>query len=288
MLFYTKSVMNNRDWISFINSLKTGNLIEDKVKAKLLLEKELIDSIKKRIPNEKFGILFSGGVDSSTLALICKKFTTNFICYTVGFKDSQDVLYAKKAAKELKLNLKIKILELENIEKITKKLIKILDKRDIVSISVGLVTYFAMELAKTDGINTVFTGLGSEEIFAGYQRHKEAVDVNKECWNGLLMMYERDFKRDIPIADSLKMKVETPFLDENVIKTAMQIPGKFKIGTENKLILREISNELGLKKEFAFRKKKAAQYGSNFIKALDKISKKNGFKYKKDYFDSLK
>lgn len=280
--------MNNRDWISFINSLKTGNLIEDKVKAKLLLEKELIDSIKKRIPNEKFGILFSGGVDSSTLALICKKFTTNFICYTVGFKDSQDVLYAKKAAKELKLNLKIKILELENIEKITKKLIKILDKRDIVSISVGLVTYFAMELAKTDGINTVFTGLGSEEIFAGYQRHKEAVDVNKECWNGLLMMYERDFKRDIPIADSLKMKVETPFLDENVIKTAMQIPGKFKIGTENKLILREISNELGLKKEFAFRKKKAAQYGSNFIKALDKISKKNGFKYKKDYFDSLK
>ena len=280
--------MNNREWISFINKLKTGDLIEDKTKAKSLLEKELVNAVKKRIPDKKFGILFSGGVDSSTIALICKKFTNNFTCYTVGFKDSQDVLYAKKVAKELKLNLKIKILDMDEIEKITKKLIKILGKRDIVSISVGLVTYSAMELAKTDGIKTVFTGLGSEEIFAGYQRHKEAGDINKECWNGLLMMYERDFKRDVPIADFLKMKVETPFLDENIIKTAMQIPGKFKIDEENKLILREISNELGLKKEFAFRKKKAAQYGSNFIKALDKISKKNGFKYKKDFLDSIK
>jgi len=66
----------------------------------------------------------------------------------------------------------------------------------------------------------------------------------------------------------------------------MQIPAKYKIDKENKLILREISYDLGLK-EFAFRKKKAAQYGSNFIKALDKIAKKNGFKYKKEYLQSL-
>ena len=280
--------MNNADWTSFINELKTGNLIEDKTKAKLLLEKELINAVKKRIPKEKFGILFSGGVDSSTIALICKRFTNNFNCYTVGFKGSQDVLYAKRVAKELKLNLKIKILDADEIEKIAKRLIKILDKRDIVSVSVGLVTYSAMELAKADGINTVFTGLGSEEIFAGYQRHKEAGDINKECWDGLSMMYGRDFERDMPIADFFEVKPETPFLDEDVIKIGMQIPGKFKIGIENKLILREISNDLGLKKEFAFRKKKAAQYGSNFIKALDKISKKNGFKYKKDYLNSLK
>ena len=44
---------------------------------------------------------------------------------------------------------------------------------------------------------------------------------------------------------------------------------------------------LGLKKEFAFRKKKAAQYGSNFDKAILKLAKKNGFKYKKEYLDYL-
>jgi asparagine synthase (glutamine-hydrolysing) len=55
----------------------------------------------------------------------------------------------------------------------------------------------------------------------------------------------------------------------------------------NKIILREIAEELGLKKEFAWRKKKAAQYGSNFIKGMDKLAKRNGFNYKKDYLGSL-
>lgn len=279
--------MNGKEWLRFICSLRTSNLIENKEEAKKLLKKELINSIKKIIPKEKFGILFSGGVDSSTIALICKKFTSNFNCYCVGFKNSQDIEYAKKVAKELKLKLKIKILDITELEKTTKKLVKILNKRDIVSISVGLVTYSAMEFAKKDGIKVVFTGLGSEELFAGYKRHKEAEDINKECWNGLKNMFERDLQRDMPIADSLKMKVENPFLDENMIKLAMSIPGEFKLNKENKLILREISNELGLKREFAFRKKKAAQYGSNFIKALDKIAKKNGFKYKKDFLESL-
>jgi asparagine synthase (glutamine-hydrolysing) len=278
--------MNKKQWFDFINSLRTDNIIENKEKAKELLEKELINSIKKRIPDKKFGILFSGGVDSSTIALIAKKFSKNFICYTVGFRNSEDVKYAKLVAKKLKIKLKIKILELEDIEKIIKKLVKILPNVDVVRIGVGLVTYSASELAKKDKINVIFTGLGSEEIFAGYQRHKEAEDINEECWNGLKQMYDRDLMRDIPIGKYLKVKFETPFLDENVIKIAMQIPAKYKIDKENKLILREVSYDLGLK-EFAFRKKKAAQYGSNFIKALDKITKKNGFKYKTEYLQSL-
>ena len=41
-------------------------------------------------------------------------------------------------------------------------------------------------------------------------------------------------------------------------------------------------------KEFAFRPKKAAQYGSNFDKAILKIAKLKGHKYKKEYLDYLK
>ncbi|MBU0929785.1 MAG: asparagine synthase C-terminal domain-containing protein [Nanoarchaeota archaeon] len=280
--------MNKKEWIFHINKLKTKVIIENHEKAKELLKNSVVDAVKSRIPEKKFGILFSGGVDSSTIALISKKFTNNFTCYTVGFSNSEDIESAKKVAKELKLNLKIKLLTLEEIESKIKVLVKILKTIDVVSIGVGLVSYIAAEQAKKDKVNIIFTGLGSEEIFAGYQRHKESKDVNKECWSGLKKMFERDLMRDIPIVDFLKMKIETPFLDDDVIKIAMQIPGKYKINEENKLILREVSNELGLKKEFAFRKKKAAQYGSNFIKALDKIAKKNGFKYKKDYLNSLK
>ena len=54
-----------------------------------------------------------------------------------------------------------------------------------------------------------------------------------------------------------------------------------------KIILREAAEFLGLKKEFAWRKKQAAQYGSNFVNGIEKLAKRKGFKMKKDYLMSL-
>ena len=77
-------------------------------------------------------------------------------------------------------------------------------------------------------------------------------------------------------------------MDLEVIKAAMNVNPMHKIGKENKkIILREIAEELGLEKEFAWRPKKAAQYGSNFIKGIDKLAKKHGFAAKKEYLHSL-
>lgn len=282
-----KMEMKKQDWIKQIKAIKKEiYLITDKDLAKTLLAESLINSIKTKVPKGKFGILFSGGVDSSTIALIAKKFNKNFICYCVGLEDCEDIKYAKQVAKFLKVKLNIKILTIDEVEKKLKELAK-LYKLDAVKAGVGLVTLIAMEQAKKDKIKIVFTGLGSEEIFAGYQRHKESKDVNQECWNGLVNMYDRDLQRDLPIAKKLKMKIETPFLDKDLIKTAMGISSDLKITSENnKMILREVSFELGLGK-FAFRKKRAAQYGSKFDKALEKLAKKNGFKFKKDYLNSL-
>jgi asparagine synthase (glutamine-hydrolysing) len=62
----------------------------------------------------------------------------------------------------------------------------------------------------------------------------------------------------------------------------------YKLDKENKkIILREIAEDFGLDKEFAQRKKKAAQYGSNFVKGIDKLAKKHGFTTKKEYLQSL-
>ena len=49
----------------------------------------------------------------------------------------------------------------------------------------------------------------------------------------------------------------------------------------------EIAEELGLPKEFAWRKKQGAQYGSRFDKAIEKLSKINGMKSKQEYIESL-
>jgi len=71
-----------------------------------------------------------------------------------------------------------------------------------------------------------------------------------------------------------------------LISYAMKLPAEWKIiDGKKKVILREVAEEfLG---EFAWRKKKAAQYGSCFDKAISKLAKKNGFNLKKEWLDSL-
>lgn len=162
-------------------------------------------------------------------------------------------------------------------------------------IGVGGVVVGAADLAKHDGCNILFGGLGSEEIFAGYQRHEHANTspqaVQEECWAGLKAMWARDLERDCALAKSLKITVLTPFLDERVILAAMGISGSEKIKEKDgvafkKFVLRQVAQDLGLPASFAWRPKRAAQYGSRFDSALDKLAKKKNMR-KSEYVENL-
>lgn len=289
MWYFNKELISEKEWKLEISKLKTKGLIKDKNEILDLLTKELVYSVEKNLPKERFGILFSGGVDSTLIAFICKKLKKDFTCYSVGLKDSEDLTAAKKAAKTLGLKLKYKQLTLEEAEIIIKKTVKILGKdlTNVVNVGVGSVEVACFELAKKDKTKYFYGGLGSEEIFAGYLRHETSKDINKECFSGLKNMWNRDLLRDIAIAKKYKINLATPFLEKDLIKFALKIPSEFKIKDNiKKYILREAALKLGLKKEFSFRKKKAAQYGSNFDKAIQKLAKQNNFKYKKEYLDS--
>ena len=101
-------------------------------------------------------------------------------------------------------------------------------------------------------------------------------------------MWHRDLLRDFKIAKYLGLELKTPYMDLEVIKTAMNINPMYKIDKINKkIILREIAEDFGLDAEFAWRKKKAAQYGSKFDRAILKLAKKHGFKFKADYLNSF-
>ena len=287
-------LISEKELADFIGSIETDfdSLETNKERAKRVLKEKINEAIKKN-RTERFGVLFSGGIDSSLIALIAKKLGYNFTCYSVGLENAKDIEFAKKVADELGFKLKIRIVSLEELEEIIKKVVKILNEPDFMKVGVGSVTYAASLLAKDGGINTVFTGLGSEELFAGYQRHADALvkgfeDVHSSCFEGLKAMWKRDFVRDFSITKAIGVDVKLPFLDEEVIKTAISIHPMHKIDTDfKKIILREAAEELGLPKEFAWRKKLAAQYGSRFDKAIEKLAKKAGFKYKKEYLQSL-
>jgi len=268
--------------------------ITPEIKEKYALIKKKVsglvtNAVAKRIPDKKFGILFSGGIDSTLIALICKQLGVDFTCYTAALDEptmstASDLIYAKKIAKELGFKLKVKKLRLKDVEKYIKKVAPLIEDNTVVKVGVGLTFYVACELAKKDKIKVIFSGLGAEELFAGYERHKYSSNVNNECISGLLKLYERDLYRDDVITMNNNLELRLPFLDKELAKYSLKISAKHKMNKEeNKLILREVAQDSGLKKEYSFRKKVGAQYGSKFAKAIEKLTKKSKFSSKAEY-----
>src|SRR3989344_8328010 len=84
-------------WIKFIESLENNfdSLETNLERSKRKIAELFVESVKKRVV-QKFGILFSGGVDSTTIAYVCRRLNCNFTCYTVGIENSDDIERAKK------------------------------------------------------------------------------------------------------------------------------------------------------------------------------------------------
>ncbi len=275
-------LMDLSNWKKNINKLRSEIVPTTKEN----LKKVLIDSVNKLIPNEKFGVLLSGGIDSSLIACICKKKTDDFICYSVGLKGSPDIKAAELLAEKFNLNLKVQIINAEEVPKLLKEVKSILNNPDIVDIGVGCVDLAAGKLAKEDNINFIFSGLGSDELLAGYDSFLKADNIENEAWKRITHV-DKDLKRGLALANKLKIKVLFPFLERHVIKIAMGLPSDLKLKDDiKKYVLRLIAEELGLPDEIAWRKKKAAQYGSNIDKIITKLAKKNKM-YKKEFIDSL-
>ena len=281
----------NRDFFTYLPEHKESfKALKEKTAA--LLDK----AIEKRIPEKKFGLLFSGGIDSTYLAKYFKDHGHNFTCYTavldMGSTNSEtipsDLEAAQKVAKELGLKLKIKKIKLEEIPQYLQKIVPLIEDSNVVKVGVALTFYIACEMAKEDGCKVIFSGLGSEEIFAGYERHKNSANINQECLSGLRKMYERDLYRDDVLTMDNNMELRLPFLDVELVDYALKTPGRYKIkGEVTKYILREIALEKGIPKEYAFSKKTAAQYGSKFDYALGKLAKQNKFSSKSAYLKTF-
>lgn len=238
-------------------------------------------SIKKRAQIKKAAVLFSGGVDSTFVAKELSAHGVEVHLYTAAYQhgniaSSRDLMAAREAASTLKLPLREVIVDMPRLKEELPRVLEIIELTNPVQVSVALPIYFCCKQAATDGHRIMFSGLGSEEIFAGYQRHGLAKDINAECIAGLTRMHATDLYRDDLLTIHHALELRVPFLDKDLVEYTLTIPGKFKIqGNTKKFILREAALLAEMAEKTALRPKLAAQYGSNFQKGLEQLAQGN-------------
>jgi asparagine synthase (glutamine-hydrolysing) len=277
---------HNREFFS-INPQHAGSIREVGAHMRKLLE----SAVAVRLPSEKFGILFSGGLDSTVIACLCKlagkKPGVDFTCYTAGLagdREPPDVEYARKTADELGLDLKVKSLGPEEVEQYLKTVVPLVEDTNVPKAGVALTMYAACAVAREDGIRVMFSGSGADELFAGYDRHSRSTDISRDCYADVLKIYEKNTYRDDVVSMNNNIELRVPYLDKRFVDYCLKIPPEYKIGEgQNKLILRLLAEELGIPPAVSRRKKQAAQYGSRFDRAIGKLAKQASCRTKTDY-----
>ncbi len=251
--------------------------------------KELfLKAVEKRVPEGDLGLLFSGGVDSTLIAATLQELGVNFTAYTSGIQHGnvdapRDVEWAREIAEEMEIELKVHNSNLEEVEDALSDTTDWISSTSVVKNGVALPFHFAL----SEDEQVVMSGLGSEQLYAGY--HRQQGYLNKECLSGLRRIFEGDLYRDNVISFRNGYELRLPFLDHDLIRHALTIPEEYKVKEEyRKYVLRKAAEKLGVPEKVAWRKKTAAQYGSNFDKAINRLAKNNDFNHKQEYLNSFR
>ncbi|MFB6192847.1 MAG: diphthine--ammonia ligase, partial [Candidatus Nanohaloarchaea archaeon] len=237
------------------------------------------------------GLLFSGGVDSTMIAAALQELEKDFTAYTAGIQHGnvdapRDSRWAEEVAEEMSIELEAYEAGLEEVEKALPELVDWISSTSVVKNGVALPFHFALMNGKEDE-KVVMSGLGSEQLYAGYHRMQNY--LNKECLSGLRGLFERDLYRDNVVSFRNGRELRLPFLDHDLVEHALTIPEEYKVKDEyRKYVLRLAAEKLGVPEKVAWRKKTAAQYGSNFDKAIDRLSRDKNFDHKQEYLNSLR
>ena len=209
-------------------------------------------------------IALSGGLDSSILAHLRKDQKPQTM--TIITKDflGTDLTFAQIIAKHVGLSLSLIQVNMEEVLDSINETIKILGNFNDIEIRNSIVPYIYLSTLKKKGINSVITGDGADEVFGGYnfllKKSDNEIEDELKRIKKIMHFPSKD------IARSLDMEVETPFLNEDMIKFSDELPVSKKINSKEgkkfgKWILRETFEEY-LPNNITWREKSPMQDGS--------------------------
>jgi asparagine synthase (glutamine-hydrolysing) len=233
-------------------------------------------SVRERIAGRgRVAVSFSGGLDSSLLALVASRHAEVVLCsaYVPGSRDEGQTT---KAAALLGLRLEAAPLDERSLVERSRK--AELPPGEATPMDRALWGIFSTtsELAKREGAGTILLGQLADELFGGYRKY--AVAANEEGGAAAERMMrddvracaDRGFLRD-EAACSASCEVRFPYADPRIDSFAAGLPLSYKMRDgERKAVLRAAALELGLPEELAEAPKSAAQFSSGAAKLLKK------------------
>jgi len=237
---------------------------------------EIQNAIKECITENKIGIAFSGGVDSTLISKIFSDMGYDITLLTIGFSNSHDIVFAKEVNQHLKLNHKILEIDHTTFNEITSKINKKINTDNLSWNENCIAFYYVAKLANSLGIKTVVTANGIDELFCGYNAYRDAVEEGEdkviELMNSKLANEQKMMQAVNNVTSEYGVSIIQPLLSQKFIEYAKSIPVSEKIIGKDDLmrkhIIRKLASKIDVPKISTNKRKKALQYGSLIHKAL--------------------
>ncbi len=267
----------DRDWMNF-DSVKNNNTSLDDLQ--IALENAVHRQLMSDVP---YGVLLSGGLDSSITSALAKKYSKNRVesndvksawypqlhSFAVGLKGSPDLIAAQKVADHIdSIHHEITFTVQEGLDAI-KDVIYHLETYDVTTIRASTPMYLMARVIKSMGIKMVLSGEGADEIFGGYlyfHKAPNSKEFHEETVRKLDKLYQYDCLRANKSLAAWGIEGRVPFLDKEFIDVAMRINPKDKMITSKKMekwVLRK-SFEKYLPESVAWRQKEQFSDGVGY------------------------
>ncbi len=172
-------------------------------------------------------ISLSGGLDSTIIAYLSRQRRPRGVAVIAEDFVSTDLTYCQMAAGKMKMPLSIYTAGTAEILEAVGETIRILGNFNDIEIRNSVVMYLAVRWARENGEESIITGDGADELFAGYRFliNKPPGDLEEEIKRVCSVMHFPTQK----IGDALGISIESPFLDMAVQDLAHKIPTDLKV-----------------------------------------------------------
>jgi asparagine synthase (glutamine-hydrolysing) len=251
------------------------------------LRASLEAAVKRQLMSDvPYGVLLSGGLDSSIIAAVTAKFAARRIesgdqqeawwprlhSFAIGLEGSPDLSAAQKAADHIgTVHHEIHFTVQEGLDAI-RDVIYHLETYDVTTVRASTPMYLLSRAIKSMGIKMVLSGEGSDELFGGYLYFHKAPDakqLHEETVRKLGKLHLYDCLRANKSLAAWGVEGRVPFLDKEFIDTAMRINPAEKLsgrsggGHMEKWVLREAFKDL-LPDEITWRQKEQFSDGVGY------------------------